>query len=43
MSDPISFTSVVNAEDYSVWQWLPGAVVEPYDCTLSETERSLFR
>jgi hypothetical protein len=36
ITDPISFTRTVSAEDYTVWQWLPGAVVEPYECTLSE-------
>jgi hypothetical protein len=36
ISDPGTFTRPLNAENYAVWQWLPGAVVEPYECTLSE-------
>jgi hypothetical protein len=36
MTDPVSFTRSVTAEDYYVWQRLPGAVVEPYECTLGE-------
>jgi hypothetical protein len=29
-------SEVLNFFAYTVWQWLPGAVVEPYECTLSE-------
>jgi hypothetical protein len=36
MSDPASFTRTVTAESYTVWRWLPGATVEPYECTLGE-------
>lgn len=36
ISDPASFTQTVNAEAYTEWQWLPGAVIEPYQCTLDE-------
>jgi hypothetical protein len=34
ITDPVSFTHTVSAENYTTWQWLPGAVVEPYECTL---------
>jgi hypothetical protein len=34
ISDPETFTEPVSAQDYTVWQWLPGAVIEPYECTL---------
>ncbi len=34
MTDPANFTATVNASDYTVWRWLPGAKVEPYECTL---------
>lgn len=36
ITDPATFTRPVAAENYTVWQWLPGAVVEPYECTLDE-------
>ncbi len=34
MTDSVTFTESVTAENYTVWRWLPGAVVEPYECTL---------
>jgi hypothetical protein len=34
ISDPATFTETVRADAYTVWQWLPGAKIEPYDCTL---------
>ena len=34
ISDPATFTTTVSAEGYTTWQWLPGAVIEPYECTL---------
>ena len=36
IADPATFTRPVRADNYTVWQWLPGAVVEPYECTLDE-------
>jgi hypothetical protein len=36
ITDPVSFTRTVMAEAYTKWQWLPGAVIEPYECTLDE-------
>lgn len=36
MSDAVAFTRTVTAENYTRWQWLPGAAVEPYECTLDE-------
>lgn len=34
ISDPTVFTETVTAENYTIWRWLPGAVIEPYECTL---------
>lgn len=34
ISDPASFTRNLLAPEYEVWRWLPGARIEPYDCTL---------
>ena len=36
MSDPATFTRTVSAPNYTVWRWLPGASIEPYECTLGE-------
>jgi Family of unknown function (DUF6152) len=34
ISDSKTFTLPVTAEDYHTWQLIPGAVIEPYECTL---------
>jgi hypothetical protein len=36
MTDPANFTRPVTASAYTVWQWLPGAAIEPYECTLDD-------
>jgi hypothetical protein len=36
INDPATFTETVTAEGYSTWQWLPGATIEPYECTLEQ-------
>ena len=34
ISDPTTFTTTVSTETYTVWQWLAGAQIQPYECTL---------
>ncbi len=34
ITDPATFTRQVDAENYITWQWLAGASIQPYECTL---------
>jgi hypothetical protein len=36
ISDPETFTRAVSANGHTVWRWLPGAAIEPYECALLE-------
>jgi hypothetical protein len=36
MIDPATFTEPVTVDEYNVWQWIPGAAIQPYECALSE-------